>query len=126
MNPPLHILLVDDEVIVRETLTDYLRDCGHLVTEAGDGRQAAALMEQSGYDAVLADVRMPGLDGLALLERRRQLSDPTPFVMMTGHGDAETDGQAERLGANGFLIKPIRLLELDDTIRRLCGEGQTR
>ena len=126
MTNSLHILLVDDEEIVRDTLADYLSDCGYRVRTAEDGRAAADVLGNTTFDLVLADVRMPGIDGLALLEQLRAYDQHTPVIMMTGHGDAQMDDEAERRGASGFLLKPVRLVELDDLIRRLVGEREQR
>lgn len=107
------ILLVDDETIVRETLCAYLQACGHRVAEAEDGREALARLTEKPVDIILADVRMPVMDGLALLEQVRETHPDLPVVMMTGHGDAEMETKAQELGASGFLVKPIRLRDLD-------------
>ncbi len=126
MTGELRILLVDDEQIVRDTLGDYLTDCGYRVCTAEDGMAASSILQAVTFDLVLADVRMPGLDGLALLEQLRTHDQDTPVVMMTGHGDAQMDSEAELRGASGFLLKPVRLVDLDDLIRRLIGEGEKR
>lgn len=113
------ILLVDDEEIVRDTLADYLIDCGYRVTTADDGKQASTALEAERFDLILADVRMPGMDGLQLLDELRDRDRETPVIMMTGHGDAQMDEEAERKGASGFLVKPVRLADLDRLIQRL-------
>ena len=119
MTPALRILLVDDEEIVRETLCDFMLACGHTVTQASDGREAVASLTKDDFDLILADVRMPGLDGMGLLENVRQEGSDIPVIMMTGHGDAEMETQAAHLGATGILVKPIRLRELDDLVQNL-------
>ncbi len=124
MTEVLHILLVDDEQIVRDTLGDYLVDCGYHVRTAEDGIEASSMLQQTTFDLVLADVRMPGDDGLALLQQLRTHDQDTPVIMMTGHGDAQMDSEAELRGASGFLLKPVRLVELDDLIRRLIGQRE--
>lgn len=124
MADELHILLVDDEEIVRDTLGDYLGDCGYQVSLAEDGRVAVALLRDMTFDLILADVRMPGIDGLALLEQLRTHDQHTPVIMMTGHGDAQMDREAELRGASGFLLKPVRLVDLDEMIRRLAHSEQ--
>jgi DNA-binding NtrC family response regulator len=109
----MHILLVDDETIVHQTLGEYLADCGHHVDPARDGHQALRAVEQEAYDVALVDVRMPGMDGLTLLTRTQQVRPQMDVIVMTGHGDPEMERQAHRLGAVGFLTKPIRLHQLD-------------
>lgn len=122
MTGGLHILLVDDEEVIRESLRDYLGACGYAVTTAEDGRQAIAMLRERRFDLVLADVRMPAIDGLALLEYIRERDSHIPVVMMTGHGDSEMEDQADRRGASGFLLKPVRLTDLDGIIASMLPE----
>lgn len=114
----LHILLVDDEEIVCQTIGDYLRDLRHHVDEAGDGLAALKLIETNDYDLVLLDVQMPGLDGISLLGRAQEIHPELSVVMITGHGTMEMAIQALRLGAADFLTKPIKLLELKAVLEK--------
>ncbi len=123
MERTMHILIVDDEDIVRETLGEFLREFGHAVDEAGDGAAAFKAIEVRAYDLAMIDVRMPGIDGLTLLARSRQLHPQMPVIMMTGHGDPAMSDEAMRLGASDFLLKPIRLTDLDTVLEktvRIC------
>ena len=70
---PLHILIVDDEQVVCETLSDYLCDLGHQVTVAHCGTTALRTLSEHEFDLALVDLRMPGMDGMALLERFQQV-----------------------------------------------------
>jgi DNA-binding NtrC family response regulator len=121
MGRELKILLVDDEEIVHLTLGDYLIDCGYQVDKAVDGVQALRAIDRMAHDLVIADVGMPGLDGLTLLARVRERDSQLPVIMITGHGDVDMQDQAEGMGATGFLLKPIKLRELDELIRDLVG-----
>jgi DNA-binding NtrC family response regulator len=114
----LRILLVDDSAAILQVLGDYLRQSGYQVEEACDGLSALKLMEAARYDLALIDVRMPGLDGLALLSRSHEICPQTPVVLITGHADMEMAIQALRLGAADFLTKPVRLLEIDAAIEK--------
>ncbi len=105
---PLQILLADDEPIVRSTLGDYLKDSGHQVVEACDGADALALV----------DVRMPGMDGLTLLDRLHASRPEIAVVIVTAHGNMETVIRALRAGAVDFLPKPVRFRELDAVIEK--------
>ena len=117
----LRILLVDDEEIVHQTIGEYLDDCGHQVDTAMDGHQALRAVEQEEYDVALVDVRMPGMDGLALLARAREVRPEMVVIVITGHGDPEMERQVRELGATGFLIKPISLRQLDSLLAELEG-----
>lgn len=115
---PLRILLVDDEEIIHQTIGDYLRDEGHRVESAYDGTAALKSIEVHEYDLALIDVRMPGMDGMALLNRVQEIRPAMPVVIITGHGSMENVIQALRSGAADFLTKPVKLLELDAVLEK--------
>ena len=114
----LHILLVDDEEIVHQTIGPYLRDCGHHVDNAWEGNTALELIGAKDYDLALIDIRMPGMDGLSVLSAIGEIRPELSAVIITGHGNMETVIQALRLGAADFLTKPIKLLELDAVLEK--------
>ncbi len=118
MEPVLHVLLADDEEIVHETIGDYLRECGHRLDSVYDGAAALEAIEKTDYDLALVDVRMPRMDGLALLEKAQEIRPETSIVIITGHGSMEMVIQALRLGAADFLPKPVRLLELEAVLEK--------
>ena len=115
----LQILLVDDEKIVHSTLTDYLKDVGHQVKSAYNGQEALQELE-GGHDfhLVLVDVRMPGMNGLELLEKVQSIDPDLAVVIITGHGNFEMAIQALRMGAADFLPKPIKFLELEAVLEK--------
>ncbi|RQW05343.1 response regulator, partial [candidate division KSB1 bacterium] len=115
---PLAILLVDDEAIVRKTIGDYLTELGHRVQQVSDGASALQWLEKQDYDIALVDMRMPGMDGLALLQKVREIYPELSVVIITAHGNMEMAIQALRLGAADFLTKPIKLLELDAVLEK--------
>jgi DNA-binding NtrC family response regulator len=115
----LHILLVDDEKVVHQTLCSYLEDLGHKVISAYDGYTALEILKQHPFHLALVDIRMPGMDGMTLLEKIPEVRPEMPIVMISGHGSMESVVQALRLGAADFLTKPVKLLELD-TILEKC------
>ena len=114
----LNILLVDDEEIVHETLDYYLTDCGHRITRTYDGPTALESVETHPYDLAFVDIRMPGMDGIALLEQIRSLRPKMTVIIMTGHGSDDIEAEVLRLGALAMLVKPIRLIELDDILAK--------
>jgi DNA-binding NtrC family response regulator len=118
MKDLLHILLVDDEEVVHQTLCDYLHDLGHVVESARDGHAALKILKDNYYDLALVDIRMPGIDGMSLLEKIPEIRPEMPIVIITGHGSMESAIQALRLGAADFLTKPIKLLELDAVLEK--------
>ena len=104
---PATILLVDDERNIQLTLSRALSMEGYAVETAGGGREALEKIAALPVDAVVMDVRMPDLDGLAVLEKARETRPGLPVVIMSGHGSLETVRQAFKLGAFDYLEKPI-------------------
>ena len=114
----MRILLVDDEEIVHHTLGPYLKDLGHLMDNAYEGVTALRLIEANNYDLALIDIRMPGMDGLSILSKIKEMCPELSVIMITGHGNMETVIQALRLGAVDFLAKPVKLFELDAVLEK--------
>ena len=113
------ILVVDDEVGIRELLSEILSDEGHQVLLAESAAAARNLRERQRPDLVLLDIWMPDTDGITLLKEwsaNGRLS--MPVIMMSGHGTIETAVEATRIGALDFLEKPIALQRLLTTVRR--------
>lgn len=120
------ILVVDDEVGIRELLSEILFDEGYLVHLAENAQQARAFRLNQCPDLVLLDIWMPDMDGLALLkEWSAQQLLTMPVVMMSGHGTIETALEAIRVGATDFLEKPIALQKLLKTVLASMRQGAT-
>jgi two-component system, NtrC family, nitrogen regulation response regulator NtrX len=103
------ILVVDDEVGIRELLSEILADEGHQVMLAESAGDARKFRERSRPDLVLLDIWMPDTDGITLLKEWAASGQLTmPVVMMSGHGTIETAVEATRIGALDFLEKPSR------------------
>src|SRR3954451_6664973 len=101
------ILVADDEPGLREFLVDSLELDDHTVVPAKDGREAAKLLDERGFDLVLTDLKMPGLDGMALLRKVRAEQPEVEVIMMTAHGTVDNAVEAMKLGAFEYLQKPI-------------------
>ena len=101
------ILVVDDEQNAREALCTILTEEGYEVREAGDGERALELVADFAPDVVLADVRMPKMDGITLVQRARAAGFDSQFVVMTAFGTIEMAVKAMRAGAENFLTKPL-------------------
>ena len=113
------ILIVDDEVGIRELLSEILADEGHQVLLADSAGTARQLRERQRPDLVLLDIWMPDTDGITLLKEWAATGQLTmPVVMMSGHGTIETAVEATRIGALDFLEKPIALQRLLSTVKR--------
>lgn len=111
------ILIVDDEIGVRELLSEVLQDEGYSVSLAENAAQARDLHLSKRHDLVLLDIWMPDMDGVSLLkEWAAQQRLTAPVIMMSGHATIETAVEATRIGAIDFLEKPIALTKLLQTI----------
>ena len=109
--PDGRILIADDEDSLRWVLEKGFRGAGYQVTAVKDGIAAFAQIESGPFDLILLDVRMPGMDGLTLLKRTRELRPDAQIVIMTAHGTMETAIQAMQQGAYDYLAKPFDLDE---------------
>ncbi len=101
------VLVVDDEKAIRDSLRMILEFEDYRVDEAADGDAALRRVAERQPDAVLLDIKMPGLDGLAVLRMLRERGHDVPVLMITGHGDVQTAVEATRQGAFDFLEKPL-------------------
>ena len=113
----MRILVVDDEEAIRLALGELLTSAGHDVREAGTGDVALATLDGAPADLVLADLRMPGMDGMQLLEAIRGRFPETLVVLVTAQGDERTAVQALKLGAYDYLPKPFDNEEIRATVR---------
>ena len=119
----IRILVVDDEAAERITLGELLRLEGYLVTLAASGEEALALTYQEPeFDLAILDLRLPGADGLQVLEGIRRVSMDTIVILITGYGTMETAIQALRKGAYDFLLKPCPVDEVLSAVRRALSE----
>jgi DNA-binding NtrC family response regulator len=113
------ILVVDDEMGIRELLNEILTDEGHTVYAAESAMQARTIREQMRPDLVLLDIWMPDVDGITLLKEWSKTGQLTmPVVMMSGHATIDTAVEATRIGALNFLEKPIALQKLLKTVNK--------
>jgi len=119
------ILVVDDEIGIRELLSEILGDEGHAVSLAENASQARALREQEQPDLVLLDIWMPDTDGVTLLKEWSVKGLLTmPVIMMSGHATIDTAVEATRIGALDFLEKPISLQKLLGAVEKGLARGK--
>lgn len=107
-----YLLIVDDDTAVREVLATLLVEEGHRCATAEDANVALAMVEGEPFDLVLSDLKMPGRDGLWLLEQMKLVAPSLPVVILTGHGGREREAELLERGAAGFLLKPPSLPDL--------------
>ena len=111
------ILIIDDERAIRSTLTEILGFEGYAVTEAIDGHDAIKKITDGNFDCILCDIKMPKADGIEVLEKAKELTPDTPFIVISGHGNIDTAVEAVRKGAFDYISKPPDLNRLLITIR---------
>jgi two-component system NtrC family response regulator/two-component system response regulator HydG len=125
------VLVIDDEINAVTALETLLREDGYQVACANDGRAGLQLLEKEEPDVVLTDLRMPGMDGLELLSKIKQIRPETMVLLMTAYGTVKTAVKAMKLGADDYLSKPIDVEELEVVLaktiekKRLLEEART-
>ncbi len=107
MKKKVKILVVDDEAIMRESLCDWLRDVGHQVVTAENGPQALEIIEKEKPGIVIADLVMPGMDGIELLKKAKEISPGIEVIIITAYGSIPTAITAMRAGAYDYIEKPF-------------------
>ncbi len=112
------IVVIDDEVNAARALEALLRDDGYEVEIAHEAKGGLALLESADPDVVLTDVRMPGMDGIELLGRIKQIRPATMVILMTAYGTVKNAVKAMKLGAEDYLGKPIDVEELELVVQR--------
>ncbi len=116
---PERILVVDDEDIIRESLTFVLKKEGYFVEEAENGRVAYNKLMEEAFDLVITDLEMPEMKGIELLEEIKKLNIQTSVIIITAFGSLDTAICALRTGASDYLLKPVEFDELLIKIKRL-------
>ncbi|UCF95729.1 MAG: sigma-54-dependent Fis family transcriptional regulator [Desulfobacterales bacterium] len=116
----MNILIVEDGESQRVMLRDFLREEGYDVAEAANGEEALAKVEGEYLDLMLLDYKMPGMDGMTVLQKVKSLNPEIDVIMMTAHGTIETAVSAMKAGAADYIIKPVDLEELLLLIARIA------
>lgn len=114
------ILITDDDVDLRELLTEAVRNWGYPVSVARDGDEALRKLRMERYDIVITDLMMPGMDGLSLLQKIKELDKDILVIIITGYATIETAVKAIETGAYDYIAKPFRLDELMIVIKNAC------
>jgi DNA-binding NtrC family response regulator len=116
----LKILFADDEPHLQQLMSLELPRMGHEVTVCPDGAKAVTALQESVFDCLLVDLNMPGLGGIEVIAKARELAPGTDAVVLTGKSSFETAVEALRLGASDYLTKPCKLVELNLLLQRIA------
>jgi len=115
----MKILLLEDELMLNESICEYLESDGHKVYSFIDGLQAYEEMQKSSYDLLILDINVPGIDGLSILEKLHELKIHTPTIYISALVDIEDISRAYDLGCFDYLKKPFHLKELSLKIDKM-------
>lgn len=124
MTRPFKILLVDDEPAILGLLGTVLKHDGYDVAFASDGKAALEVLSSRGFDLVVTDLNMGPIDGLAVLQKAKELNPKTNVCVMTGDRDLNLASECLRLGADDFLPKPFHFKELLQRVASLCSKSE--
>jgi DNA-binding NtrC family response regulator len=122
----IRLLVADDEVNLGAILAEDLTRIGCEVTLVHNGDDALQHLRNEDYDVALLDIRMPGKDGIEVLQALREFDSPPEVLMMTAHATVETALQAMKLGAYDYMTKPFQLTELENQVRKAFEKRQLR
>ncbi len=113
-----NMLVVEDEEIMREALVDYFSDVGHKVDTANDGDKSLEKLDFKDYDVMIIDLRLPGRDGLSVLEEIKSKNPEAKVIIITAYPSVESEKEAMNKGAIEYLQKPFEMNYLETLIRQ--------
>jgi DNA-binding response OmpR family regulator len=119
---PPRILVADDEASIRELLGKTLALAEYHVDSVADGRSALERLRLDHYDLLIADLRMPGVDGLQLIREARRFSVTLKVIIITGYSSESAAIEAVNLGVNGYLTKPFRVAQVLSAVTKALGD----
>src|SRR5919197_2510611 len=124
--PKSRILVIDDEAAIRDSLKMTLEYEGYEFVGAATGQEGLALAERDAPDVVMLDVKMPGMDGIEVLDRLRAMYESLPVIVISGHGTVSTAFEAANKGAFDFIEKPFATEKVLVTLRNALDQRQLR
>lgn len=121
----MHLLIVEDDKILRNGLARYLENAGHVVEVSASGPEADGVLRHGNFDLVILDVGLPGFDGFEVLRRMRSRGRRyVPTLILTARDSLDDRVHGLDLGADDYLVKPFALIELEARIRAIARRGQ--
>jgi len=117
MSEQARILVIDDDESIREVLTSILEDKGYIVDTAENGKEAIKKLEAEFYNLALVDIRLPDMEGTKLLTAVKETSPRMVKIIITGYPSLQNTIEAINKGADGYIVKPIKVESLLDTIK---------
>jgi DNA-binding NtrC family response regulator len=120
------ILLVDDETVFANNMSKLLNRRGYQITAVNSGDAALQALMNNSFDVMVLDLKMPGMDGIAVLHEMKKLGFFTEVLVLTGHGSIDTALEAIQLGAYDYLTKPCEIAELVSKIEAALERKNTK
>lgn len=121
-----NLMIVDDEPIVRKSLSDWLKEEGFDILTAEDGYKAIELIEKEKVDCVILDLKMPGIDGIQVLKEIKARRPDTKVIMITAYGTIQNAVEAMKIGATDYITKPFDPEEIVESIKRALSLTATK
>jgi len=116
-NKTVKIIVVDDEEIVLSLICDTLEDEGYDIKTASNGEDALKIIEQDTFDLIISDIRMPGIDGIELIKRTREIQPEIGVIFMTGYANLNSAKNAIKQGAFDYIMKPFEISEIRKAVK---------
>ena len=120
MDEKMHIMIVDDEMIVRESFYHWFTKSGHTAETAASGFEAVEKLNETAFDLLFVDIKMPGMDGLELLEKIKADYPETMVIIITAYGSIESAVKAMKSGASDYLLKPFKPEQLSLALEKIA------
>lgn len=120
------ILIIDDEKTIRDSLQDLLEIEGYSIHAVASGEDALNKLKEETYDVILLDLKMPGLDGIEVMNQANLLYPQTNIIILTGHGSLESAIEALKIGAEDYILKPIEAETILNSVSRCLTEKVER
>jgi CheY-like chemotaxis protein len=125
MSTKLQVLVIDDDAVVGRSFDRVLSEKGYEVSTALSGEEALDTIENTEFDVVFTDIKMPGMDGLEVAERIKAKCPWTPVVVITGYGTEENEARASVLGVSGFVHKPLTPEIIESVTLKALNDAET-
>lgn len=122
MEKKKHLLIVDDELLIRDLLYDHFSGCDYEITLADDGKSAMARLAEGHFDTVILDLKMPDMDGLELASVVREQQPQAPIIIITGYPSVDSAVETLRRRYFDYFVKPFNMKKLEKAVRAAITE----
>jgi len=120
------ILVVDDELLIRDLLYDFFTSQGYKVHMAGDGKEAFKIINEVSFQVALVDLKMPEVDGIQVVSELKRKKPEVPIIIMTAFPSMDSAIESIRKGVFNYIVKPFKMTELAETVKSALNEAKYR